>query len=93
MRLSKQGIENIRRGLKRSWLDGSHRQRQQAGNIDADTLRSRALYDRKCTLIVSGVAIYHSTHRSDQLDVYVDGVLAVIGGPRVVAQWMAGQIK
>lgn len=93
MRLSKQGIENIRRGLKRSWVDGTHRQRQQAGNIDADTIRSRAMYDRKGTLIVSGVAIHHSTHRSDQLDVYVDGVLAITGGPRVVAQWLARQIK
>ena len=94
MRLSKQGIERIRNGLLRSWQPGgTHRSTQQATVIDADTLRSRALYDRKGKLIVSGVSIHHSTARSDQLDVYVDGVLAITGGPRIIAEWMAQQIK
>jgi hypothetical protein len=61
-------------------------------NADADTLRSRALFDRKGKLIVAGIAVYHGTARSDQLDIYVYGVLAVTGGPRVIANWLSQQI-
>jgi hypothetical protein len=88
MRLSKRGIENIRRGLIRSWRDGTHRQLVQAQGIDVDTLRKRTLFDRKGQLIGT-FTLYHSTGRSDQFDLYQNNQLAVTGGSRVVADWLA----
>lgn len=87
MRLSKQGIENIRRGLIRSWRDGTHRQRVQTQEIDADTTRQRALHDRKGK-IIGTFTLYHSTARSDQFDVYQDGQRVATGGPRVIAEFI-----
>lgn len=57
-------------------------------DISADTMRKRALYDRKGTLLVGGIDIYHSTHRSDQYDIYVRGELVATGGPRIIAEFI-----
>lgn len=76
MRLSRKGIENIRRGLRRSWQDGAHRQLQQARVPDADTLRRRALSDARGKTIFT-VVLPDSTRlvvqrsiagRTDQFD-------------------------
>lgn len=88
MRLSKQGVERIRNGLIRSWKDGTHRKLVQEQEIDADTLRKRALYDRKGKLLLGGIDIHYSTNRSDQFDVYVRGELVCTGGPRVIAEFI-----
>ena len=89
MRLSKQGVERIRNGLLRSWQPGgTHRSMQQDTIIDSDTVRARALFDRKGKH-VGTFDIYHSTNRSDQLDLFVNGKLEVTGGPRVIANWIA----
>jgi hypothetical protein len=87
MRLSKQGVENIRRGLKHSWENGTHRRKQQARLVDADTLRDREAYDRKGKFVGS-FDIYHSTNRRDQFDVFMGGRLVLTGGPRVIAEWV-----
>ena len=100
MHLSKHGIENIKRGLKRSWEPGgSHRTRQESREIDADTDRKRALHDRRGKTLISGmiptelgakpVSIRWSTSgRTDQLDVIVDGSIAVICRPSKVFDWV-----
>lgn len=86
MRLSQRGIENIRHGLKRSWIDGAHRLRQQSSDIDADTLRYRALHDRrgsfyaKITKEVAGKTIdflilWSTNGRTDQVDIFENGHL------------------
>lgn len=77
MRLSRRGIENIRRGLRRSWQDGTHRRLQKQRAPDADTLRRRALHDARGTVVFtamlpdgSRVSVQRSVHgRTDQLDV------------------------
>lgn len=48
-RLTPQGRERIRNALKRSWRDGTHRERQRSREIDVDSLRKRALEDRRGT--------------------------------------------
>lgn len=77
MRLSQRGLQNIRRGLKRSWADGSHRERFQRGEPDADTLRQQALHDRKgqfyCAVRVPAGTFevrWSVLGRTDQLDVF-----------------------
>ena len=95
MRLSRKGIENIRRGLKRSWLDGAHRQRV-GREIDADTIRKRALFDRKGTHFADinfggGVfrAYWSTRGRSDQVDLFCDGVLVATCAPnRIFSELM-----
>jgi hypothetical protein len=56
--------------------------------IDADTLRRRALNDRKGKFVGS-FDLYHSTHRSDQFDLFFESELVATGGPRVIAKFMA----
>jgi len=76
MRLSRKGIENIRRGLRRSWRDGTHRQLQRQRAPDADTMRKRAMYDARGTVILSAIlpdgqriTMQRSLHgRTDQFD-------------------------
>jgi hypothetical protein len=81
MRLSLKGIESIRRGLRRSWTDGTHRQRQQQREPDADTMRNRALWDRKGSRFADITlpdgqlfrAYWSTCGRTDQVDVFHDG--------------------
>lgn len=86
MRLSPKGIQNIKRGLKRSWESGSHRARQQTRKPDADDLMRRSLYDRRGKIVMSGslstelgqkpFQIRWSVFgRTDQLDFIVDGII------------------
>ncbi len=92
IRLSKQGIARIRAGLIRSWQPGgSHRTRQQATNADADTVRSRALFDRKGKFIGS-FDIYHSTNRVDQFDVYAGGKKVFTGGARMLGDFLSDPV-
>ena len=101
MRLSPKGIENIKRGLKRSWESGVHRARQQSGGADADTMRKRAIYDRRGTLIISGqiktevgdkpLSVQWSTHgRSDQIDILIDGVTVKACRPSLSMEFLIG---
>lgn len=39
------GVENIRRGLRRSWKDGTHRQMQLARELDTDTPKTLKLLE------------------------------------------------
>ena len=96
MRLSQKGINNIRRGLKQSWSEGgSHRIKQQSTEIDADTIRKRLLDDCKGKLLLTGfvpslgkVEVYRSTNRCDQFDVFLNGKKDMVGGPRILANWI-----
>lgn len=89
MRLSRKGIENIKRGLRRSWKDGTHRQRQQQRKLDADTLRKHALHDRKGESYAElrfpdgrVFKLYWSTRgRTDQLDVFLNSKLVSTCAP------------
>lgn len=92
MRLSRKGIANIRRGLVRSWQDGAHRQRQleRGANADVDTLRKRALHDRRGSLYArvtvptecgerTFALLWSVRGRTDQVDIISDGaILATI---------------
>jgi len=86
-RLSPARKEAIKRGLRRSWKDGAHAKRFYQQPADADTMRKRALWDRKGTLAggfsAGGVeyAIYHSRRRTDAYDVKA-GVRVVCSGGR-----------
>ena len=55
--------------------------------VDADTLRERALADRKGSLVwVDIVTIRYSRNRTNQYDVWVDGVLVYTGGAARMGQ-------
>ena len=82
--------DDARRRANLRWAKDRERRATTVVNVDADTMRLRALFDRKGALVVSGVSLHHSTNRSDQFDVYVNGSLAVTGGPRVIAEWLSG---
>ena len=56
--------------------------------MGADTLRSRALYDRKGALLIANVSFYYSTNRTNQLDVFVNGKKEFTGGHRAVGDWL-----
>jgi hypothetical protein len=98
MRISRKGIDRIRRGLLRSWQPGgSHRLRQQARRVSPDDQRLRTLHDAKGQLFLSGhspllgqIAVYRSTNRHDQFDVFVGGRKHLTGGPRKLANWIKG---
>ena len=88
-RISRKGIERIRRGLFRSWKPGgTHRERCQNGEIDADTMRSRALHDRMGKLVASGIAIYYSTSRTNQFDLFINGEKRFTGGAVALSRWI-----
>ena len=83
--------EDGRRRANLRWAKDRERRATTEVNVDADTLRARALFDRKGKLVVSGVAIYYSTQRSDQFDLFVNNKLAITGGPRIIAAWLVEQ--
>lgn len=93
-RLSRGGLDRIIRGLKRSWQPGgAHRLRQQAREPDADDLRRRALYDRRgteyATIVMDGnrfVLLWSAAGRTDQVDVFLDGVLLATIRPSAALQ-------
>lgn len=97
-RLSRKGAFNIRRGLKRSWVDGTHRQRVQHQDIDADTLRRRALDDRRgrhyATITINGLSypvVWSCRGRSDQVDIFCDGSLIATCRSSLVLQTITAQ--
>ena len=101
MRLSLRGIQNIRRGLKRSWENGTHRTKQQTREIDADTLRDRARYDRRGSLILSGnvptelgpkrvIVRWSVLGRVDQMDIVIDTVVVKTCRPALVIGFLVG---
>jgi len=55
-------------------------------DVDADTLRDRAFYDRKGKPAALNVSFYYSTRRRDQYDVFMDGKLIFTGAPRKIAE-------
>jgi len=81
LKLSRKGIENIRRGLKRSWQPGgTHYAHFKRKEIDADTMRKRAQWDRKgalaCTVTMSSGAAFevrYSTSHALRLDIFHAG--------------------
>lgn len=94
-RLSPKARERIRKGLLRSWQPGgTHRTKQMSRPIDADTLRSRALDDRRgrhlCAVyppsgnLLPGpfVMIWSTTGRTDQVDVFQNGRLLFTAAPK-----------
>lgn len=87
-RLSLARKEAIKRGLRRSWKDGAHAKRFHQKPADADTMRKRALWDRKGaqagSFSAGGVeyAIMHSRRRTDAYDVK-EGNRVVCSGGRV----------
>lgn len=89
--------ERQRQGLLRSWQPGgAHDLRFRQRPVDADTLRARAMHDRKGRIVLAGVIqtalgpkdclICHSTAgRTDQFDLIVDGrVEATVRGGLVL---------
>lgn len=92
MRLSRKGIENIKRGLRRSWKDGTHRQMQKAREPDAEGLRKRALWDRKGAhfsdiRMADGrlFCVHWSTlGRTDQVDVFFEGAKVCTCSPSAI---------
>lgn len=94
---------NQRRAVASEW--GRRSQRVQAARRieqgpDAETLRARALHDRRGTVIREGVTYFgdgrvvqwcvrHSVAgRSDQFDIVADGRTWRTGGPRLIRRFM-----
>ena len=93
---------------RRAWASARGRQMARARwskprlptEVDADTLRRRALYDARGAAVREGVTFHgdgrvtpwqirHSMlGRSDQFDVVVDGVVWRTGGARRVRAWL-----
>lgn len=86
--------EAIRRGLRRSWKDGAHHKRFHCQPVDADTIRKRALWDRKgegigaVALPTEAYQIRHSTRRTDSYDIYLKGRLVCSGGKAKVGLFL-----
>lgn len=59
--------------------------------MDADTVRKRALWDRKGKGVEfpRGLQILHSKRRSDSYDVLIDGGCVLSGGRVKVGQYLA----
>lgn len=64
-------------------------------DVDADTVRWRALHDRMGSLLLAGVMpdrgrieIRHSTKRTNAFEVFLDGRLVLSGGKRHLAAWL-----
>lgn len=63
-------------------------------DVDADTIRSRALSDRKGTEIWSGtISIRYSTSRTNQYDVWIDWALAYTGGAYKMGEFLISYRK
>jgi hypothetical protein len=101
-RLTPAGRARVLAGLRRSWKPGgAHDLRFHRQQADADTLRSRALYDRRGTVVLAGhcntqagavpIAVRYSTAgRSDQLDVFLDNrLLFTASAARAMPELMA----
>jgi hypothetical protein len=96
-RLTPKGRANIKRGLARSWAEGgTHREKQKARgqNADADTVRARALDDRRgseyATITMRGgkrfVLLWSVKGRRDQLDIFhAGGIIQSIRPSGVIA--------
>lgn len=90
--LSPKGIQNIKRGLRRSWESGGpHDLRFRHHEVDADTLRSRTRYDRKGTFYADirtaageFKVLWSTAGRTDQLDVFHRGKLLTTCRPNRV---------
>lgn len=64
-------------------------------DVDADTVRWRALHDRMGAILLAGtipdrgrIEIRHSTKRSNSFEVFLDGRLVASGGKRHIAIWL-----
>jgi hypothetical protein len=86
-RLSPQRKASIFRGLKRSWAKGgAHHERFLNRHADADTMRKRALWDRKgakiTEIILAGHlhTIAHAQRRTDSYDVFLGDKIVCSGG-------------
>ena len=62
-------------------------------DVDADTVRSRALHDRMGALILAGlhahmghVEIRHSTRRTNGFELWIEGRKAVAAGKRKIME-------
>lgn len=76
------------------------RERRANREVDADTLRSRALHDARGQIVREGVTYFGGGRvvpwcvrrsvrgRTDQFDVFAGGTLWRTGGPRKVARWL-----
>lgn len=80
--------ERGRRMARARW--GKPREPQ---DVDADTLRARALHDRMGSLIFSGyhvhrgrIEIRHSVRRTNAFELWVDGRKAAEGGKRKIVE-------
>ena len=63
--------------------------------VDADTVRWRALHDRMGSILLAGtmpdrgrIEIRHSTKRSNAFEVFLDGRPVASGGKRRIALWL-----
>jgi len=77
------------------------RERRVNREVDADTLRRRALHDARGQIVREGVTYFGDGRivpwsvrrslrgRSDQLDVFAGGALWRTGGPRLVNRWLS----
>lgn len=88
---------SIRRALKRSWQPGgAHYERFRNRPVDADTVRKRALWDRKGLLAGWFSAggkhyqIIHSRRRTDAFDVVLHARTVFSGGRHAVGRFIAG---
>lgn len=85
----------ITKALKRSWSKGgAHRERVTNQKADADTMRQRALWDRKGTpvadIYIAGelYTILHSHRRTDSYDVKAAGREVCSGGKAKVGLFL-----
>ncbi len=76
-RLTPRGRRQISDALRRSWQSGAHHARFHSGEPDADTLRKRALSDRRgshyATVQMQGCTftlLWSTNGRTDQIDVF-----------------------
>lgn len=87
------------RGLKRSWAPGgAHYIRFRNRPVDADTMRERALWDRKgrwASTFEAGpvyLLILHAKRRCDAYDVYCDGRVVCTGGKAKVGLFLGSKL-
>lgn len=66
-------------------------------DVDADTVRWRALHDRMGALVLSGsmpdrgrIEIRYSTKRTNAYEVFLNSKLVCSGGKRHIALWLLG---
>jgi hypothetical protein len=92
-----------RQATSKRWHEAKAKKRMERGP-DADTLRKRAQHDAKGMILRRGCdyTSYGESNwevrrsiagRVDQQDLLSNGQPFITGGPRVVAQLLAGQIK